>query len=77
MRDMFEEFMAEHYRKNSELGAEKFFPEEIGRQFQPFVTSWGRAAPQPGQNSGFHNRNDMVDVESLWSVQPDLKNKFL
>ena len=29
MKDMFEEFMADHYQKNTEL--EKFYPEEIGK----------------------------------------------
>ena len=51
---------------------------------KPEGTSW-----EVGSKDGFgsrgpkgkyklnYNGNDEIGVESLWSVQPDLKNKFL
>ena len=50
-------------------------PTNIAQQFESFVASWSKSdlaqIPQSWQ------QGDQIHVESLWSVQPDLKNKFL
>ena len=65
----------------------------MGKYYKDYVTSWGGSGDQKEEEeenpwvgtgpNGLYLRpsdlmaRDLVNVGTLWSVQPDLKNKFL
>ena len=70
--DLVWEGFTEEVGLNNLLGKS---PTNIAQQFESFVAAWSKS--DASQSAPSWPQGDQIHVESLWSVQPDLKNKFL
>ena len=76
---MLDDFINEEWESRLNYRTDGLRPWEVAEYFTEWAISYNpNLNPNKAQLEMESNRiGDQIHVESLWSVQPDLKNKFL